>query len=822
MAKDPIDLATSSAPHGLRDRAEAAFTRWGHVVVARHWVVLAASLAVVAACMGGLPRVYLDVSFESFLDPDDPARIAYDAFRERFGRDEMILVAVDPGESLDERGVFRADFLERLRELHEAIEARVPYVVDITSLVNARDTRGEGDTLLVEDFLDPWPEDAAAIAALRERALANPLFRNTTISAAGDVTAIVIEPELYSQVGVAEEDLGGFEEAPAEGKEAPLLSGVESAEQVRALMTLIEEREGPTFRIHAGGSPVLLQTVGGSMARDMPRFALLAIAAIALLLFLLFRRVVAVVVPILVVGLSVASTFGLMGWAGASIHAPTQILPSFLLAVGVGDAVHLLSIYFERLRHGEAAEDALPHALGHSGLAIVLTSLTTAAGLASFAGAGLEAIANVGIFAPAGVLVALFLSLTLLPAILSIAPMRPPAAAGAAIEPNAFDRLLGGFGRFATRRPWVVVGATFAIAAVSAVGIARIGLSHNPLAWMSPASRVVGDMNFLDERLGGGISFEVLLETEPRGAREPEVLTALDAFGRSLEEEARDGRIAGQTISLADVVKEIHRALNADDPEAYVVPQDRLLVAQELLLFENSGSDDLEDLTDSQYEVARLTVRMPWDDAIHYATFIEGVVAEVDERLDRFGDASVTGALALIVRAMHALVESLATSYAIAFAVITPLMVLLLGNLRTGLVAMIPNLLPIAMTLGVMGAFGFPLDAFSLMAGGIALGLAVDDTIHFMHNYRRYRRRGLPLEGAVDATLQTAGRAMLVTTIALSTGFLAFVMSSMVNLQDFGLLVAFAIACAFFADVLLAPALLAIFDRGEVAADATR
>ncbi len=815
--------STPNSPRGLRDRVEAGFTRWGHIVVARRGVVLAAALAVVAACMAGLPRVYLDVSFESFLDAEDPARIAYDAFRDRFGRDEMIVVTLDPGESLDERGVFRADFLERVRDFHDAIEERVPYVVDITSLVNARDTRGEGDTLLVEDFLDPWPQDAATIAVLRERAMANPLFRNTTLSADGNVTAIVIEPELYSRVGIAEEDFSGFEDGPAESDEPPpLLSGAESAEQVLALMTLIEEREGPSFQIHAGGSPVLLQTVGGSMARDMPRFALLAIGAIGLLLFLLFRRVVAVAAPILVVGLSVASTFGLMGWAGASIHAPTQILPSFLLAVGVGDAVHLLSIYFERLRHGETREDALAHALGHSGLALVLTSLTTAAGLASFAGAGLEAIANVGIFAPIGVLIALFLSLTLLPAILSIVPMRLPEANDAATDPNAFDRLLGGFGHFATRSPWVVVGATLVIAALSAVGLSRIGLSHDPLAWMAPESRVVEDMNFLDARLGGAVSFEILLETEPQGAREPEVLAALAAFGRSLEERPRDGRIAGQTISLADVVKEIHRALNADDPLAYVIPEDRLLVAQELLLFENSGSDDLEDLTDSQYEVARLTARMPWDDAVHYAVFMDQVVGEVDAELDRYGDASVTGLLALIVRAMHALVESLATSYAIAFAVITPMMVLLLGNLRTGLLAMIPNLLPIAMTLGVMGAFGFPLDAFSLMAGGIALGLAVDDTIHFMHNYRRYRRRGLPLEEAVDATLQTAGRAMLVTTIALSTGFLAFMMSSMVNLTNFGLLVAFAIVCAFFADVLLAPALLALFDRSEVEQGATR
>ena len=161
---------------------------------------------------------------------------------------------------------------------------------------------------------------------------------------------------------------------------------------------------------------------------------------------------------------------------------------------------------------------------------------------------------------------------------------------------------------------------------------------------------------------------------------------------------------------------------------------------------------------------------------------------------------------------MGAVVTSMATSYLLAFGVITPMLVLLLGSLRTGLIAMIPNAMPILLTLGLMGLVGFPLDAFSLLIGGIALGLAVDDTIHFMHNYRRYRRQGATLETAVETTLRTTGRAMLITTIVLSAGFLGFVLSSMNNLTNLGILVSFAVVTAFVADVLLAPALLELFD----------
>ncbi len=805
----------------IRDRIEQGFERWGRVVIARPVAVLLASLMIAISCIAGLTRVYVDVTFEAFLGQNDMVRVNYEALRERFGRDERISVAIGRGDGVGPEGVFDLAFLERLREFHDAVEERVPHLVEITSLVNARDTRGELDTLLVEDFLDPWPTGVEELALLRTRALANPLFRNNVLSTDGRFTTLVLELELYSPLGGEEDTLSGFEDTSnsmAADSTPPLLTGSETADVVASLREVISEFERPGFVIHAAGSPVMLQTIAGSMAHDMPRFVGLAIVSIAGLLFLLFRRIVAVLIPLVVVALSVASTVGLMGWSGVPIHVTTQILPSFLLAVGVGDAVHLLSIFFERIRIGDSRSDALCFALGHSGLAIVLTSVTTAAGLLSFSSSAIEPIAMLGRFAPAGVMIALFLSLSMLPALLVLAPIGSPRGRLVASEENAIDRLLASFGRFATRRPALVISISAILALAAGFAAAQMELSHDPLSWMDEESRIVRDTRFLDQHLGGSISFEVLLESEvPGGIRQPATLERLDALGRSFEEEERDGVSAGQTVSLADVVKEINRALNEDRAEAYVIPGDPLLVAQELLLFENTGTDDLEDLTDSQFEVARMTVRMPWRDAVHYTEFFDLATADAEAALGNVGRPVVTGILSLLVRTISAVVTSIAQSYVLAFAIITPIMILLLGNLRLGLLAMIPNMIPILLTLGLMGIAGFPLDLFSLMIGGIALGLAVDDTIHFMHNYRRYRSHGLGLEDAVEATLLSAGRAMLITTIVLSVGFLGFVMSSMVNLNNLGILVAFATLSAFFADVLLAPALLAIFDRGEPA-----
>ena len=176
-------------------------------------------------------------------------------------------------------------------------------------------------------------------------------------------------------------------------------------------------------------------------------------------------------------------------------------------------------------------------------------------------------------------------------------------------------------------------------------------------------------------------------------------------------------------------------------------------------------------------------------------------------------DVKFTGLLTLAGRTIHAVVYSMAASYVFAFLLITPLMIVLIGNLRLGLVSMLPNLAPVIVTLGVMGWLGMPLDAFTLLIGSIALGLAVDDTIHFLHNFRRSFEASGDVAGSIRATLSTTGQAMLFTSLVLSTGFFVYMFASMHNLFNFGLLTGFAILVAFVADAVLTPALVTLFAR---------
>ncbi len=182
----------------------------------------------------------------------------------------------------------------------------------------------------------------------------------------------------------------------------------------------------------------------------------------------------------------------------------------------------------------------------------------------------------------------------------------------------------------------------------------------------------------------------------------------------------------------------------------------------------------------------------------------------------------MTGLISLLGRTLHAAMVSAAKSYLIAGIVITFMMILLIGDFRMGLLAMIPNLMPIFLTLGIMGAAGIPMDMFTMLIGSIAIGLAVDDTVHFMHNFRRYYDETADAREAVRRTLLTTGRALLVTSIVLSLGFLIFMFSSMNNLFNFGLLTGFTIVMALLADFLLAPALMTLLTARRAAAHTVR
>ncbi len=790
----------------IRARIETGFEALARALYRHPFITLAIMAVFIAAMVSQVPKITVDTATEGFLHEEDPALKTYNAFRDQFGRDEMAIVAIKTDD------VFDPAFLKKLRDLHVELRDNVPYIDDINSLVNARNTRGQGDELIVEDLLEDWPETPEELADVRARAMANVMYKNMLISGDGNFTAIVIQTQTYSSAGEEVDVLAGFEdmEIRAGPEEREYLTDAENSEVVTAIHHITKKYEAPDFKIYLAGSPVVTDFLKRAMMRDMRKFLALAVGVIAVFLFFMFRRVSGVLLPLLVVALSLLSTVGLMAAFGTAIKLPTQILPSFLLAVSVGDAVHILAIFYQQLqKNGGDKEKAVIYAVGHSGLAVLMTSVTTAAGLLSFSTAEIAPIADLGVFSAAGVMLALVYTVMLLPPLLRLAPVKASQRIQNT-DGGLLDRILASIGRFATQRPWPILLVTAAVIGVSVLGMTRIRFSHDIVKWYPEHSDVRIATETIDREMRGSIGLEVIVDTgKVNGLYDPDLLRRLDESARYIEGLHIGEIFAGKAWTITTILKEIHQALNENRPEFYAVPDDRRLIAQEFLLFENSGSDDLEDVTDSQFSKARFTIKVPFRDAVAYSRFIDAVN---DHFRKTYPDATVTttGMTALLFRTVTNVIASMARSYVTALIVVTILMILLIGRLRIGALSMIPNLFPILLTLGLMGWFQVPMDLFTMLVGSIAIGLAVDDTVHFMHNFRRCFEAAGDARAAVMETLHTTGRAMLVTTCVLSAGFFIFMFADMNNLFNFGVLTGFTLIMALAADYFIAPALMTV------------
>jgi len=799
----------------LRLRIEAGFTTWGHFVVRRRWWVIAACLALSGVLMSRLDEFRVDNSDEAFLHADDPERMRYDRFKEQFDREDRVMVLLHADD------VFDRDFLEWLRTLHRDLETEVPFVEDVTSLINARNTRGEGDELIVEDLMAAWPDSSEELARIRARALSNPLYINAMLSEDATYTVLSLKPFTYSSLGPEADTLAGFEDEPSgdpggNGGRAPYLSDVEGYELVETLYSVIERHRRPDFDVHVVGGPTFEYRMTLMLQRDVTVFMTGSILLEFALLFLLFRRLSGTLLPVMVVVLSMLSTLGFMVWLDIPFSITLNILPAFLLVVGVCDAVHILAIVYRRLEAGDSRDDAIVFSLTHSGLPVVMTSVTTAAGLASFSLAALAPIAQLGTLAPAGVMLAMVYSLALLPALLAVSPLKRKAGSNSLAGRGVADRFLARMGDVATRHPMRVVAATAAILLVALPGLLQVYFSHDGIRWFPEGDPLRVAEEIFDGQFKGASSLEVLVRTpNENGLYEPDVLGRIERAMRHSTTLMVDDRPVGKVVSLVDVVKETHQALNENRSEFYAVPAQRELIAQELLLFENSGSDDLEEIVDTRFQTARVTIRTPWVDAMLYPDFIDEIRSSWTEILGDGLSFELTGGAMLFTRVFESVIYSMARSYVFALGVITPLMILLIGSFRRGLVAMIPNLIPIYLCLAFMGYFDVPLDAGTLLIGGVIIGLAVDDTIHFMHRFGRYYDESHDAEYAVHETLATTGTALLFTSLVLASGFAVFLFSYMQNTFWFGALCLLGTIVAFAADILLAPALMVLVTRRE-------
>jgi hypothetical protein len=788
-------------------KCETLFMDFTAFIYARKYGVLVVMLFFTGGLVSQLGSITIDTRDEAFFHPDDPALIAYNDFRDRFGQDEIFIIALQPAKGLDK------DFFNTLHRLHRELEGSVPYIDDIKSLVNGRVVRAAADTLYVEDLMATPPQTGEEVAQLKKVIDHFPLYENMLVSGDRSTVSIIIKALAIKEAPLGDV-LAGFDQEsalPLSGADR-YLSNSESLEMTKAIAAVIGKYQDAGLKVYLTGTPAVVAELQMSIERDLSLIVPLSMLLVIFFLTLLYRRISGVVYPLLVVVLSMFATFGFMALVGIPITLVSQILPSFLLIVCIGDTIHILTIFYRNYNQSGDKRQAIINAVGFAGLPVLMTSLTTACGLLSFAWADVATVAQLGYVAPMGVMLAFVYTLVLLPVFIGIFPVKQlqvkAAAAGSPVE-----ALFGWIARTTTRRPLIVVTISGLIVGLAFFSALTVRFSHNISTWFPEDSAIRVSTDLLDSVNGGSVMLESLIDSgQENGLHDPDFMHRLDQAVTDIAAFEVSGIKAGKVWALTDVIKETNRALNEDKQSAYTVPDSRKLIAQELLLFESSGSDDLEDFTDSSYQTARLSIFAPFADAVLYVGFTE----KVQEYLGhQFPSAAVTltGKIPLFVQIITNAMTSMAKSYSFAIVVITLLMIIMVGRVRIGLMSMVANVAPIICILGVMGMKNIPLDMSTMLIGSLVLGIVVDDTIHFLHHFRRAFDQTADVEQAVRETLYTTGRALFITSMVLCGGFFIYSAAYLANNVRFGIISGCAVLFALVADFFLVPALLSIVCR---------
>ena len=775
-----MDAGTRRGPSGTHPLA-LGFVR---LILRFRWLILVLLLVATAWFGFGLTHWNVAQSMADDLPENDPEVTAFEEFNEQFTTGELIVVTVEA------QDIFTEKNLRLVRTITERLAA-IPGIDEAISLTNVADIVGTGDGIEVQPLVDDIPADPSALARIRAKTLANPAWVGNLVGADGTVASVN----------------GSM---PWLAKDENIQDKLAVSEAVRALASQLATPDA-VLRV-TGLSPVFDDT-NRAIQHDLVTYLWMTPVLIVLLLLAVFRSPRGVVIPTSVIVISVVWILGTYFHTGRSVTMITAMLPPLVAVIGLSDMIHVLARYYEEMAGRIDHREGIARATAAMMKPCFLTSLTTAVGFGSLLLSDIRQLKDFGMFTAIALGYAYLLSMTLVPILLSFFPPPGPGA-GRRYEEGLVRRTLEALGRFVNRDRWITPTVIVLLAAASVVGIARLKVETQMIKFLPQAAPSIQAMEHVQEHLAGMAQLEVTVTGEGDVFKEPWALLEIENLTRFLASE----EIVSKTFSILDVVKEIHRAMNEGSEAYYHIPENRDLIAQYLFLLGLTGRDDLaEAFVSYEYDTARIAVRLKAVGSARQLELLHAIDDWAEEHLDPRLQVHTTGAVKLYAVISDAIVRSQLRSLFVAMGIITLLMVLTLRNWRIGLVSMVPNLLPILVTLGALGLLGFTLNVATAMIACIALGIAVDDTIHYLVRYRtELDAPGHPtVAAAMEQTLLHTGRAILFTSVVIAGGFSILLLSGFEPNRTFGVAVAITMGTALLADLVVLPTLVRRLNLGR-------
>ena len=744
-------------------------------------------ISVVAAVAASTVR--FDMSMDVWFLEDDPDLVAYHHFLATFASDQVVVLAWEDPELWTDQGLA---FVHEVTQRSEALRLAHPGgstlpsfgVQSARSITSIDEVLALPGSLSISPLYDP--EQPPDPAVLRDRVMGDDQLRRRFVSEDGQVCAVVLVVDHLTD----ESHL-----------KIPLSA---------ALREMVAELESyRNVKIAVAGSTLLDDAFFRYTERDLMTIFPAMVFVILLAILVLFRSPRALPLPMAVVLLTCLWVTGVMGLAGKGMTVIHSAIYPMLLGVGIACSIHVMTRALLLRREGRKPREAAHQALSQMLAPCFYTAATTIAGLLSLCSADLSPVRQMGVLGAVGVAFSFVLTFALGPWLLPMlpAPSGPEETRSGALSRwwARWDRGLVALAAWVQRRSWMVVLGSAALLVLALSGLRYLEVGSNPMNYFQADNPARQDLLFVDEHLAGTISIEVLVDTgSVGGLKEPAVLKAMVRTQDFLE--GLEG--VGATASLADYVVALRQAMHGGGETERRIPVTRAEVSQLLLLLDDP--QELERFADFDFQKGRVhaTVRMSEGEELAARS------AQVDrflmEQFPAPASASATGLSRLISNMETYLLQSQIRSLSLAFVTVLFFMVLALRSIRLGLFSMIPNLLPIGMALGFMGWVGIPLDPGTAMTGAVALGLVVDDTVHFLYHFKERSLAGDPLETATRATLMDTGRAITMTSVILVAGFWLLTLASFLPNIYFGLLCGVAILLALLANLVVLPAVLAI------------
>jgi uncharacterized protein len=731
-------------------------------------LIVAGCLFIVAALGANIIYLEIDPSIKGMLPDDFPAVVDLNRFEDEFSASELILVAIKTDDPLAD------ETLAELAELQTTLESLTD-VERVMSVFSVKYLEAQHNNFKPRDLIpiDTLPLSAEQTAELRTILRSDDLYLGNVISNDMKTLAFLILPD------------EGFDDK------------VLSLDVERKTRELFGEAAMIT------GLPHTRTAVTAGMQGDLRTFMPIGIIFMILLLVLSFRTWLGAILPLLVVIMSVISTFGLMALLGEKLRMITLIMPVMLIAVANDYGIHLVAHYLGRLSsHPDEPRTELVYRVARAlGIPIVGAGITTVVGFLTLTTHVIPAARWAGILAAFGVVMAFLFSLTFVPAMLVL--LKPPPEVISKFSSSLLTRSLVRFRRFLRGHGIKAVVLCFVLAAIAALGLPNLTVDTDPVHYFHKADPIRQANEFVNSEFGGSAQLNVMVEGD---IKNPGVLSRM----RELQDYLETLPMVSQTQSVVNTVERMNRAFHNDDPEFEKIPETRNAVAQFLLLYSfQSDLSDFDHFVDFEYTNAQISARVNSTSSSALEDLIQKANLYIDKNLNRAEFTSVTGFVTILGSLVQMMVEGQLISLVVSLILVFLIAAILFRSIIGGIFIAAPLVLAVIVVFGLMGHFNIELNIATAMLASIVVGVGVDYIIHFLWHYREHLQEcGDPWE-AVDLTLHISGRGIIVNALSVIVGFSVMLVSNFLPIFFFGFLLTISISTCLLAAMLILPVLVA-------------